>query len=254
MGVVYSATKTEKAVVRQLGIAYVYLSMWVWRMGMNLREQSLADLALNINGAATLFRQHQLDYCCGGKQTLAEAAAGQQVDVAVLEQALASMGSVQLEQDWRNASLPDLIHFILQRYHDVHRVQFPELIALAQKVERVHAGKEQVPTGLAAQLQALDEELESHMRKEEQILFPMIRQGSGQQAAMPIRVMEKEHDDAGEMVANILRLTGNLLVPEHACTTWKVLYQGVDEMLADLMNHIHLENSVLFPRALAGEC
>ena len=163
------------------------------------------------------------------------------------------MGAVQAEQDWRNAPLPDLIDFILQRYHDVHREQFPELIALAQKVERVHAGKDQVPTGLAAQLQALDEELESHMRKEEQILFPMIRQGNGQQAAMPIRVMEKEHDDAGEMVANVLRLTGNLLVPEHACTTWKVLYQGVDEMLADLMDHIHLENSVLFPRALAGE-
>ena len=220
---------------------------------MNLREQSLATIALNINGAAALFRQHQLDYCCGGKQTLAEAAAGQQVDVAVLEQALVGMGAVQAEQDWRNAPLPDLINFILQRYHDVHREQFPELIALAQKVERVHAGKDQVPTGLAAQLQALDEELESHMRKEEQILFPMIRQGNGQQAAMPIRVMEKEHDDAGVMVANIWRITEHLQVPEHACTSWKVLYRGVDELLSDLMDHIHLENSVLFPRALAGE-
>ena len=173
---------------------------------MNLREQSLATIALNINGAAALFRQHQLDYCCGGKQTLAEAAAGQQVDVAVLEQALVGMDAVQAEQDWRNAPLPDLIDFILQRYHDVHRVQFPELIALAQKVERMHAGKPQVPTGLAAQLQALADELESHMQKEERILFPMIKNGMGSHASMPISVMEKEHDDAGVMVANIWRI------------------------------------------------
>ena len=220
---------------------------------MNLREQSLADLALNINGAAALLRQHHLDYCCGGKQSLAEAAAAAEVDVACLEGELAALAKTPVAQDWRQAGLLELIEFILQRYHEVHRQQFPELIALAQKVERVHAGKPQVPAGLALQLQALADELESHMQKEERELFPMIKSGMGRHAAMPISVMEKEHDDAGEMVVQIMQLTHQLSLPEHACTTWKVLYQGVDEMLGDLMDHIHLENSVLFPRALAGE-
>ena len=152
---------------------------------------------------------------------------------------------------WQNSSDATLIEHILARYHQTHRHQFIDILPLAEKVASVHAGE--FPAEILPLLQAMQADLLSHMQKEEQILFPMIRQGNGQQAAMPIRVMEKEHDDAGEMVANILRLTGNLLVPEHACTTWKVLYQGVDEMLADLMNHIHLENSVLFPRALAGE-
>ena len=216
---------------------------------MNLREQSLATIALNINGAAALFRQHQLDYCCGGKQTLAEAAAGQQVDVAVLEQALVGMGAVQAEQDWRNTTLPDLIDFILQRYHDVHREQFPELIALAQKVERVHAGKDQVPTGLAAQLQALDEELESHMRKEEQILFPMIRQGNGQQAAMPIRVMMHEHTEHEHALSRLLDLTDHLTPPAQACPSWQNLYAQLRTLADDLQDHIALENNILFPRA-----
>ncbi len=252
MGVVYIEAKTEMVVIR-VGHRLVYGRMWVWRMGMNLREQSLADLALNINGAAALLRQHQLDYCCGGKQTLAEAAAAQQMDVAWLESELAGMVATPVEQDWRNTNVSELIEFILQRYHEVHREQFPELIALAEEVERVHAGKPQVPTGLALQLQALADELESHMQKEERVLFPMIKSGMGAHATMPISVMEKEHEDAGEMVVSIMTLTHQLTLPEHACTTWKVLYQGVDEMLADLMNHIHLENSVLFPRALAGE-
>ncbi len=220
---------------------------------MNLREHSLADLALNIQGAAALFRQHHLDYCCGGKQSLAEAAADLHLDVAPLERELLAMKAVPAEQDWRHADLAELIEYVLQRYHAVHRQQWPELIALAQKVERMHAGKPQVPTGLAAQLQALADELESHMQKEERILFPMIKNGMGSHASMPISVMEKEHDDAGVMVANIWRITEHLQVPEHACTSWKVLYRGVDELLSDLMDHIHLENSVLFPRALAGE-
>ena len=122
---------------------------------MNLREQSLADLALNINGAAALLRQHHLDYCCGGKQSLAEAAAAAEVDVACLEGELAALAKTPVAQDWRQAGLLELIEFILQRYHEVHRQQFPELIAKKKKVERVHAGKPQVPAGLALQLQAL---------------------------------------------------------------------------------------------------
>ncbi|TAT64799.1 iron-sulfur cluster repair protein YtfE, partial [Enterobacter cloacae] len=142
---------------------------------------------------------------------------------------------------------------IIVRYHDRHREQLPELILQATKVERVHADKPSVPRGLAKYLTMLHEELTSHMMKEEQILFPMIKQGMGSQAMGPISVMESEHDDAGELLEVIKHTTNNVTPPPEACTTWKAMYNGINEMIDDLMEHISLENNVLFPRALAGE-
>jgi len=158
-----------------------------------------------------------------------------------------------LEKDWRTVALAEIIDHIVIRYHDRHREQLPELILQATKVERVHADKPSVPRGLAKNLTMLHEELSSHMMKEEQILFPMIKQGMGSQAMGPISVMESEHDEAGELVEVIKHITHNVTPPPEACTTWKAMYNGINEMIDDLMEHISLENNVLFPRALAGE-
>jgi len=89
--------------------------------------------------------------------------------------------------------------------------------------------------------------------KEERILFPMIKQGQGSQAAGPVSVMESEHDEAGELLEVIKHTTHNVTPPPEACTTWKAMYNGINELIDDLMEHISLENNVLFPRALAGE-
>jgi hemerythrin-like domain-containing protein len=129
--------------------------------------------------------------------------------------------------------------------YDRHREQLPELILQATKVERVHADKPSVPRGLAKYLTMLHEELSSHMMKEEQILFPMIKQGMGSQAMGPISVMESEHDDAGELLEVIKHITHNVTPPPEACTTWKAMYNGINEMIDDLMEHISLENNVL---------
>lgn len=150
-------------------------------------------------------------------------------------------------------ALAEIIDHIVVRYHDRHREQLPELILQATKVERVHADKPNVPRGLAKNLTMLHDELSSHMMKEEQILFPMIKQGMGSQAMGPISVMESEHDDAGELVEVIKHITQNVTPPPEACTTWKAMYNGINELIDDLMEHISLENNVLFPRALAGE-
>ncbi len=99
----------------------------------------------------------------------------------------------------------------------------------------------------------LHEELSSHMMKEEQILFPMIKQGMGSRAMGPISVMESEHDEAGELLEVIKHTTNNVTPPPEACTTRKAMYNGINELIDDLMEHISLENNVLFPRALAGE-
>lgn len=191
---------------------------------MAFRDQPLGELALSIPRASALFRKYDMDYCCGGKQTLERA-----------------------------APFTDIIDHIIVRYHDRHREQLPELILQATKVERVHADKPNVPKGLTKYLTMLHQELSSHMMKEEQILFPMIKQGMGTQAGGPISVMESEHDEAGELLEVIKHITHNVTPPPEACTTWKAMYNGINEMIDDLMEHISLENNVLFPRALAGK-
>ena len=220
---------------------------------MLFRDRSLGELALAIPRASALFRRYDLDYCCGGKQTLARAAGRKALDVEALEAELSALAARPVEKAWHAAPLGEIVDHIIVRYHDMHREQLPELILQATKVERVHADKPGVPRGLTRHLTALHNELSSHMMKEEQILFPMIKRGMGTQAAGPISVMESEHDDAGELVEVIKHITNNVTPPPEACTTWIALYNGINVMIDDLMEHISLENNALFPRALAGE-
>ncbi|EMG6528903.1 iron-sulfur cluster repair protein YtfE, partial [Providencia rettgeri] len=174
---------------------------------MQFRDKTLGQLALSIPRASSLFRQYNMDYCCGGKQTLSRSAEKLNLDIDLLESQLAKLATETLEKDWRKAPLGEIIDFIIIRYHDRHREQLPELILQAQKVERVHANKPSVPKGLSKYLEALLEELTSHMMKEERVLFPMIKNGMGKNAAGPISVMEQEHDDAGDILEAIKGIT-----------------------------------------------
>lgn len=220
---------------------------------MTFHDKPLGELALSIPRASALFRKYDMDYCCGGRQTLARAAERCGANLEEIEVELAKLAQQPLEKDWRAAPLAEIIDHIVVRYHDRHREQLPELILQATKVERVHASKEAVPRGLTKYLTMLHSELSSHMMKEEQILFPMIKQGMGSQAGGPVSVMESEHDEAGELLEVIKHTTNNVTPPDDACTTWRALYNGINELIDDLMEHISLENNNLFPRALAGE-
>lgn len=220
---------------------------------MTYRDQPLGVLAVAIPRATRLFRQYDLDFCCGGKQTLLRAVTKKDLDIDVIEQQIAEIAAQpETSANWQTAPLADLIDFIIPRFHDRHRKELPELVLMAEKVERVHADKAPCPHGLAVQLQRILDELSSHMLKEEQILFPMIRAGMGSHASGPISVMESEHESAGKILEEIQRLTNNVTPPEGACVTWRALYAGINEFITDLMEHIHLENNLLFPRALRG--
>ncbi|MDR3431470.1 MAG: iron-sulfur cluster repair protein YtfE [Rouxiella aceris] len=221
---------------------------------MDYRNQPLGALAVAIPRATRLFRQYDLDFCCGGKQTLLQATSKKDLDIDLIEQQLADIEQQpETSVNWQTATLTEIIHYIIPRFHDRHRQELPELVLMAEKVERVHGDKAACPHGLAVQLQTILDELTSHMMKEEQILFPMIVSGMGRQASGPISVMEREHDDAGNILEEIKRLTNNVTPPEGACVTWRALYAGINEFISDLMEHIHLENNLLFPRALRGE-
>lgn len=217
---------------------------------MNLIEQSVGRTALTLPGATRVFHDHNIDFCCGGRISLREAAerAGLAPEALVVELETLAKGESD-ERDWQTASNDKLIDHILSRYHDVHRQQLPELIRMARRVEQVHASRDTCPHGLADLLNELHQEMESHMQKEEQILFPMLRRNLGAQARGPIAVMRQEHDDHGEHLGQLMTLTNDITVPKGACTTWRALYVGLREFRDDLMQHIHLENNLLFERA-----
>lgn len=215
--------------------------------------QTLADLAATRAGASRVFHRHGLDFCCHGRVRLDEACAraGLALDalVAELERETAGPGPRPV---WEARPLGELVDHILERFHAAHRAELPRLSEMAHKVERVHADKASCPKGLAAHIDRMAEELEMHMQKEEQVLFPLLRSGRGRAALMPIQVMEEEHEDHARNLARLRELTGNHRPPQEACGTWRALYLGLAELEAEVMEHIHTENNVLFPRALNG--
>lgn len=211
-----------------------------------LAARSLGHLARDLPGATAVFRRYRLDFCCGGEATLEAAARVQQLDIAEIERELLALNG-QTPTDTPHD--PDaLIDLIVSRFHDVHRRELPELIALAVKVERVHKDHAEVPTGLTALLQEMLDELQAHMQKEEQILFPMMRRNPGAILTPPISRMRAEHDDHGRMLQRVQDLSHDLRLPAEACNTWRALYAGLDKFTADFMQHVHTENNILFPQ------
>src|SRR5450631_2728621 len=151
-------------------------------------SRTLADIASTLPGATALFREEKLDFCCGGKVSLAEAMAAKREDPAPLTTRLAALEAAAAPSDGPEDT-DDLIDMILTRFHETHRREVPELVKLARRVEAVHRDVASVPAGLADLLQHIGDELESHMQKEEHILFPMIRSGGHPMIEGPISVM-----------------------------------------------------------------
>lgn len=141
-----------------------------------------------------------------------------------------------------------LTRHIETRYHARHREQLPALAAMAARVEDVHFGEPGVPCGLSLLLHRMSGEMEVHMKKEELILFPAIRKGGMPGIDHPIAVMRADHAAHDSDLAQIRHLTADLSLPEAACGTWTRLYQGLEEFIQDLTEHMRLENDVLFPR------
>lgn len=213
---------------------------------IGIAERSLGDLAASVPGATAVFRRYKLDFCCGGRVSLAEAAAAKQIALPEIEaelQQLTATGPSPAPQ-----TVDALIDLIEQRYHAVHRRELPELIRLAKRVEAVHRGHPSVPAGAGDLLEQMARELESHMQKEEQVLFPLMRQGGHPMIAQPIAAMLAEHDDHGALLRELETVTDDFTAPDDACATWRALYTGGRKFADDLMLHVHTENNVLFPR------
>lgn len=221
---------------------------------MTETTMTLGALATAHPKATHVLLRHRLDFCCGGRKPLDEACRESGLDPKkVLEEIAQAEQGTGDGTRWDTRPLPALVDFIVSRYHDSLRRDLPTLIGAATKVEHVHAAKESCPEGLSAALQALLADLKQHMQKEEEVLFPSIRSGGhGPQVHMPVRVLMQEHDDHGAALRELHELTDGFVPPPEACATWRALYSGLAKLEEELMEHIHLENNVLFPKALAA--
>jgi regulator of cell morphogenesis and NO signaling len=210
-------------------------------------ERTLADVAATLPGATGVFRRRKLDFCCGGRVPLTQAAAERGFAVAELEAELDTVSALRLPVE-RPQGTPALIDLIEARYHATHRRELPELIRLGRRVEAVHNDNPAEPRGIAALLERMSGELEVQIKKEELILFPMMRPGGHPMIAQPIAVMLAEHGDHGVHLRELEALTNDFATPGDPCPTWRALYVGVKKLADDLMEHIHTQNNVLFPR------
>jgi regulator of cell morphogenesis and NO signaling len=218
---------------------------------MSSTSTTLAELAVVHPGAARVFFHHRLDFCCGGRRPLSEACHERGLDPAAILQEIDAAAPLDTDLPrWDRASLPSLVDHVVTTYHARLRRDLPDLIAMAARVESRHGSKPECPTGLAAHLQEMHTSVLDHLQKEEQILFPMIVRGAGARAAAPVQVMEMEHEHHREDLLRLRALTDDLRPPAQACATWRALYAGLRQLEEELMEHIHLENNVLFPRAL----
>lgn len=218
-------------------------------------ETKVGAIATEYPLATRVFARHQIDFCCGGGQPLSSVCAKKGLDtatiVAEIEKEIAAAPADATR--WDVEPLDALIDHILRTHHAFLVEEMPRLEAMARKVNEVHGHKmpEVFPALLNTYL-GLKAELEQHMMKEEQILFPMIQMGQGSMAMGPVSVMEQEHENAGCALARLRELTNGYVAADGACNTWRALWAGLEALEADLHVHIHLENNILFPRALAG--
>lgn len=233
----------------------------------DLGAARVADLARDFPATIRVFQRHQIDFCCGGKRSVADAAARARVELPTLVDeirgALASEGGG--DAAWLCSlpeSLADLGKLIVGRYHVALRADLPRLVAMADRVEKVHGAElPHILPPLAATVRDLAAELDSHMREEEDGLFPAIerleraaREGLPPQSTdleALVSAREDEHTAAGEHLATLRRLSDDFAPPEWACNTFRGLYHGLAQLERELHEHIHLENNVLFPRALS---
>ncbi len=233
-------------------------------------ERTVRELALESTAATRIFEKLGIDYCCGGNKSLGDAcrASNLSVDQVIdsLEMAEATAQAAQKDRNWQIEPLADLIAHIRSTHHKYTREEMARLVPLLDKVCSVHGKNHAELQTVRSSFQNLVQELTTHMMKEERVLFPYIVRmeeaviqkepilpppfGSVQN---PVSMMEHEHDSAGNTLRAMREASSDYTAPGDACVSYQTLYRALADFEADLHQHIHLENNILFPRAIAME-
>lgn len=233
-----------------------------------MTERTVKEIVTEDHRTAAVFERHAIDFCCNGGRRLGDACKEKGVDPQVLLQDLEQVAASPLTDAFRPAEwdLDALADFIVNTHHRYVRRTLPVLLPHVEKVLSVHGKNHPELAGIAETVDAIAAELAGHMQKEELILFPAIKALAGSQRDRtasprlpfgsirnPIEQMEAEHRSVGDSLASIRTATQNYTPPPDACTTFMVTYKELADFERDLHQHIHLENNILFPRAIVLE-
>ena len=233
----------------------------------NIANRTVADIVADNIKTAHVFKRYGIDFCCGGGITVEKACEKNKVDYGnLLAEIIATAGNADRQHDYKSWSPGFLADYIVNTHHTYVNESLNILDQYMEKVVRVH-GQHHPPLLDIQQLySAVAEELKQHMMKEERILFPYIKSLENAVTTHstmpdvhfgtvknPIQVMNQEHENAGDLLERINKLTNKYSAPEWACNTFKALYAKLDEFEQDLHLHVHLENNILFPKAIELE-
>jgi regulator of cell morphogenesis and NO signaling len=233
----------------------------------DLMTKSLAQIVTANHKTASVFEKYNLDFCCNGKRTLEQACREKAIDTNAV---LADLGSLDKTNsssgldpiDFNLFSLRQLCEYIVNTHHSYVKKELPAITAYLFKVTDKHGGRHPELMKIKEYFARVSDELLQHMQKEELVLFPRISDIETKIAAQqeltmnstylfsPIVIMEDEHEHAGTLLSEIRELTGNYQPPADACTTFRLLYASLQAFEMDLHQHVHLENNILFPKAL----
>ena len=235
-------------------------------------ETTIREIVADDFRAASVFHRHGIDFCCKGGRSIEDACRDQGVDPHVVMDELAvacapGQPGVPRFASWDTSTL---VAYIVDNHHAYVRQAIPTLLAHTEKVAKVHGEGHPEMKEIARLFEGVAEEMTMHMFKEERILFPFIvalaearRTGTAPPSAPfgtvgnPIHMMEQEHESAGDAMARIRELSRGYEPPEDACATYRVCLQELQAFETDLHGHVHLENNILFPRAMqleGGDC
>jgi regulator of cell morphogenesis and NO signaling len=228
--------------------------------------KTVREIAVEMPHATRVFEKLGIDYCCGGNRSLEAACAAANLQIDHVLKSLETSTATAAAQDWNTGELGELIQHIVSTHHLYVKSEIPRLQALIAKVCSVHGQNHPELNAARDVFAGLAAELSSHLMKEENILFPYVARmeatvKAGRPAARPpfgsvgnpIHMMMMEHDSAGDALRELRRLTNDYTPPADACISYRTLYKAVADFEADLHQHIHLENNILFPRAIAME-
>lgn len=229
---------------------------------------TVGEIAVAYPDATDIFTKYGIDYCCGGRRNFTEAARSHGLDPNEIEREIIDHeeDAARLNDKLGNFSIPQIIDHILQYHHAYMREKRHTLPLLAKKIASTHDERHPELSEVSQLTENLFDELESHMRKEEEVLFPTIlalvsHQENGtplpqmrfQSITQPISMMERDHSQTGGEVYDLQRITNDFTVPEDGCVSYKELYEGLRDVQTNIFEHIHLENNILFPRAIELE-
>lgn len=232
------------------------------------RETKVKEIVVANPGATQILEDAGVDYCCGGNRSLHDACAHAGVPAEEILNRLreSRAQTVPGDADWISAPLGELTRHIREQHHHYVRKAIPRIENLLKKVKAEHGGKHSEIAEIEGLFLSLGQEMIMHMQKEEQILFPYIdaleRSSLGnepleppffQTVRNPIHAMMQEHDSAGEFVKQIRKASSVYSPPADACPSYQALYRDLHDFEADLHQHVHLENNILFPRAVEME-